>query len=93
MGPPGAGKGTQAEKLTEILNIPHISTGDMFRKAIKDQTDLGKQAKSFMDKGCSSVHNFSNIVCCWSSRSNARINPPFFLMFSETSAGLNVIAE
>jgi len=51
MGPPGAGKGTQAEKLTEILNIPHISTGDMFRKAIKDQTDLGKQAKSFMDKG------------------------------------------
>ncbi len=51
MVPPGAGKGTQAEKLTEILNIPHISTGDMFRKAIKDQTDLGKQAKSFMDKG------------------------------------------
>ena len=51
MGPPGAGKGTQAEKLTEILNIPHISTGDMFRKAIKEQTNLGKEAKSFMDKG------------------------------------------
>lgn len=51
MGPPGAGKGTQAEKLTEILNIPHISTGDMFRKAIKDQTDLGIKAKGFMDKG------------------------------------------
>ncbi len=51
MGPPGAGKGTQAEKLTEILNIPHISTGDMFRKAIKEQTDLGKKAKSFMDQG------------------------------------------
>ena len=51
MGPPGAGKGTQAEKLTEILNIPHISTGDMFRKAIKEQTELGKKAKSFMDKG------------------------------------------
>lgn len=51
MGPPGAGKGTQAEKLTEILNIPHISTGDMFRKAIKEQTALGKEAKSFMDKG------------------------------------------
>ncbi len=51
MGPPGAGKGTQAEKLTEILNIPHISTGDMFRKAIKEQTSLGKEAKSFMDKG------------------------------------------
>lgn len=51
MGPPGAGKGTQAEKLTEILNIPHISTGDMFRKAIKEQTELGIKAKSFMDKG------------------------------------------
>lgn len=51
MGPPGAGKGTQAEKLTEILDIPHISTGDMFRKAIKDQTDLGIKAKGFMDKG------------------------------------------
>jgi len=51
MGPPGAGKGTQAEKLTEILNIPHISTGDMFRKAIKEQTDLGLEAKSYMDKG------------------------------------------
>lgn len=51
MGPPGAGKGTQAEKLTEVLDIPHISTGDMFRKAIKEQTELGKKAKSFMDKG------------------------------------------
>lgn len=51
MGPPGAGKGTQAEKLTEILNVPHISTGDMFRKAIKEETSLGKEAKSYMDKG------------------------------------------
>ncbi len=51
MGPPGAGKGTQAEQLTEILNIPHISTGDMFRKAIKEQTELGKKAKAYMDKG------------------------------------------
>ncbi|KAB2329240.1 adenylate kinase [Cytobacillus depressus] len=51
MGLPGAGKGTQAEKIVEKYGIPHISTGDMFRAAIKDQTELGLQAKSFMDKG------------------------------------------
>src|SRR5699024_357448 len=51
MGLPGAGKGTQAEKISEKYNIPHISTGDMFRLAIKEGTDLGKQAKSFMDQG------------------------------------------
>lgn len=51
MGLPGAGKGTQAEKIVEKYNIPHISTGDMFRAAIKNGTELGLQAKSFMDKG------------------------------------------
>ncbi|WP_335872183.1 adenylate kinase [Bacillus sp. 2205SS5-2] len=51
MGPPGAGKGTQAEKIVEKYGIPHISTGDMFRAAIKGSTDLGLKAKSFMDKG------------------------------------------
>ena len=51
MGLPGAGKGTQAEKIVEKYNIPHISTGDMFRAAIKDGTELGLQAKSFMDQG------------------------------------------
>lgn len=51
MGLPGAGKGTQAEKIKEKYNIPHISTGDMFRLAIKEGTDLGKQAKEFMDQG------------------------------------------
>ncbi|GGD03300.1 adenylate kinase [Thalassobacillus devorans] len=51
MGLPGAGKGTQAEKIVEKYNIPHISTGDMFRLAIKEGTALGKEAKSFMDKG------------------------------------------
>ncbi|AZV61787.1 adenylate kinase [Peribacillus castrilensis] len=51
MGLPGAGKGTQAEQIVEKYNIPHISTGDMFRTAIKDGTDLGLKAKSFMDKG------------------------------------------
>ncbi|GGF35094.1 adenylate kinase [Halobacillus andaensis] len=51
MGLPGAGKGTQAEKIVEKYNIPHISTGDMFRLAIKEGTALGQEAKSFMDKG------------------------------------------
>lgn len=51
MGPPGAGKGTQAEYLIEALNIPHISTGDMFRKAVKEGTALGIEAKRYMDAG------------------------------------------
>jgi adenylate kinase len=51
MGLPGAGKGTQAAKIVEEYQIPHISTGDMFRAAIKGGTPLGKEAKSFMDKG------------------------------------------
>ncbi|MED4073283.1 adenylate kinase [Priestia endophytica] len=51
MGLPGAGKGTQAEQMVEYYNIPHISTGDMFRAAIKEGTDLGVKAKQFMDKG------------------------------------------
>ncbi len=51
MGLPGAGKGTQAERIVEDYNIPHISTGDMFRAAMKEGTKLGLKAKSFMDKG------------------------------------------
>ena len=51
MGLPGAGKGTQASEIVNKFPIPHISTGDMFRKAIKDETDLGKEAKSYMDRG------------------------------------------
>ncbi|WP_033827268.1 adenylate kinase [Bacillus andreraoultii] len=51
MGLPGAGKGTQAERIVQKYQIPHISTGDMFRQAIKDETALGLQAKSYMDKG------------------------------------------
>ncbi len=51
MGLPGAGKGTQAEKIVEKYEIPHISTGDMFRSAMKEGTELGLQAKSYMDKG------------------------------------------
>ena len=51
LGAPGAGKGTQAELLTERLGIPSISTGNMLRDAIKNGTELGKQVKSFMDGG------------------------------------------
>lgn len=51
MGPPGAGKGTQAEVLVKELKITHISTGDMFRAAIKEGTEMGKKAKEYMDKG------------------------------------------
>lgn len=51
MGRPGAGKGTQAVNIREYYNIPHISTGDMFRAAIKNQTKLGMLAKSYMDQG------------------------------------------
>jgi adenylate kinase len=51
MGLPGAGKGTQADKIVEKYDIPHISTGDMFRAAIKGGTELGLKAKSFMDQG------------------------------------------
>ncbi|MDC4184996.1 adenylate kinase [Loigolactobacillus coryniformis] len=51
MGLPGAGKGTQAEQIVDTYKIPHISTGDMFRAAMKDETELGLKAKSFMDNG------------------------------------------
>ena len=51
MGLPGAGKGTQAEKISEKYGVPHISTGDMFRLAIKEGTELGKKAKRYLDEG------------------------------------------
>jgi adenylate kinase len=51
LGAPGAGKGTQAQILAESIEIPHISTGDILRAEVKDQTELGLQAKSYMNKG------------------------------------------
>jgi len=51
MGPPGAGKGTQAAKIISKYQIPHISTGNMFRQEIKEETALGKNAKEFINKG------------------------------------------
>ena len=51
LGPPGAGKGTQAVRIAEKYHIPHISTGDIFRKNVKEGTPLGKKAKEYMEKG------------------------------------------
>ncbi len=51
LGAPGAGKGTQAKKIAEKYGIPHISTGDIFRANIKNNTELGKKAKEYMDQG------------------------------------------
>ena len=51
MGPPGAGKGTQASNLVDKYDLVHISTGDIFRKNIKEQTELGKKVKQYLDKG------------------------------------------
>ena len=51
LGPPGAGKGTQAEKLADKLGIPHISTGDLFRYNISNETELGLEAKKYLDAG------------------------------------------
>jgi adenylate kinase len=51
MGLPGAGKGTQAQKIVEEFDIPHISTGDIFRAAMKNETPMGLEAKKFIDKG------------------------------------------
>lgn len=51
LGPPGAGKGTQARLISENLSYPHISTGDMLREALKNETELGKKAKEYMESG------------------------------------------
>lgn len=51
LGPPGAGKGTQAAKIAAKYNIPHISTGDIFRANVKNGTELGKKAREYMDSG------------------------------------------
>jgi len=51
LGPPGAGKGTQAERLVDDFDLPYYATGDILRAAVKDGTDLGKKAKEYMDRG------------------------------------------
>lgn len=51
LGPPGAGKGTQAARLAERFSIPHVSTGDIFRANVAEQTELGREAQAYMDRG------------------------------------------
>ena len=51
LGPPGAGKGTQAERLVDDFDLPYYATGDILRQAVKDETELGKEAKEYMDRG------------------------------------------
>ena len=51
LGPPGAGKGTQAERLVSDFDLPYYATGDILRAAVKEETDLGKEAKDYMDRG------------------------------------------
>jgi adenylate kinase len=51
LGPPGAGKGTQAQMISEKLNLPHVSSGDIFRENLKGKTELGQKAQAFMDRG------------------------------------------
>lgn len=51
LGPPGAGKGTQAERLTDDFNLPYIATGNILRRAVQDETELGRQAEEYMERG------------------------------------------
>jgi adenylate kinase len=62
IGPPGAGKGTQAVRLAEAFGIPAISTGDIFRFNVKNETELGKQAKAFMDAGNNVPDSLTNAL-------------------------------
>jgi adenylate kinase len=76
-GPPGAGKGTQSEKLIAKYKLVHLSTGDILRNEIKNQTELGKQAKAFMDKGELVPDNI--VIGMIASKIDANINSPGFI--------------
>ena len=62
IGPPGAGKGTQAVRLAELYAIPAISTGDIFRSNVKNETELGKKAKAYMDSGDNVPDSLTNAL-------------------------------
>src|SRR5690606_35873231 len=62
IGPPGAGKGTQAVRLSEAFGIPAISTGDIFRSNVKNETELGKKAKAYMDAGDNVPDSLTNAL-------------------------------
>ena len=67
LGAPGAGKGTQAKKIADKYQVPHISTGDIFKANIKEGTELGKKAQLFIDKGLLKFLSPFNSIkdCCW----------------------------
>ena len=80
LGAPGAGKGTQAKQIAAKYNIPHISTGDIFRANIKNGTELGKKAKAYMDQGqlvpdelsCALLASLENPTLLQSDQASAR---------------------
>ena len=65
LGAPGAGKGTQAKKIAAKYQIPHISTGDIFRANIKNGTELGKKAKTYMDQGLLVPDELTCVIWLW----------------------------
>lgn len=92
-GPPGAGKGTQSEKLIEKFELVHLSTGDIFRANIKGETDLGKLAKSYIDKG--ELVPDSVTISMLESEVNKFNNPKGFIFdgFPRTSAQAKALDE
>ena len=92
-GPPGAGKGTQSENLITNYGLVHLSTGDIFRANIKGETDLGKQAKGFMDKG--ELVPDSLTISMLESEVNKHEHPKGFIFdgFPRTSAQAQALDE
>jgi len=92
-GPPGAGKGTQAEILKEKYNLVHISTGDVFRFNIKNETDLGKKAKTFIDKGQLVPDAVTIDMLSAEVEKNAGVKGFIFDGFPRTEAQADALAE
>ena len=82
LGPPGAGKGTQAKRICETYNIPHISTGDLFRDNMSKDTPLGKKAKEYMEKA-------KNIFSLYKYKNRETIEANRFIKKIEQNLKLN----
>lgn len=92
-GPPGAGKGTQADILKEKYNLVHISTGDVFRYNIKNETELGTLAKSYMDKGHLVPDNVTIDMLKAEVEKNPNVNGFIFDGFPRTAAQAEALAK